>query len=405
MADAGIGTPIWSTLPLPREPPHVTASQTLLIIASHPSERFRVLALQRMVSCVPASAAIVSVSKGYEKVARDAVVSMHLEGVHLVPEQTEQSRDHGPGMSVRIVTSSNNRYDTGKWCTALQADEASWSSLHKNHSRTLPHSRYKYFILANDSVYMLRMVPELLSAIGGNRFDMVGTVRHTVGMGNERGPHFEHLPSFLRFLTRSAVGTWAKYSCQPPGHASFASKASIIGYHEIGSSQLFERDRMFAPVTMDGWHINGSRWGMLVRGEGFTVNSSSAASSRERAARASAAFAGWPHFTVAKELDWRWWCPVTSALILFLNHHLGKEHYAYNFGVDLLLHGCESWSGFPQCLASAAPTRVHAPTAGGGWVHGASRRRPASTHAAHTHTATHTHNSTHNRSHGSTPAA
>ena len=213
---------------------------TALIVATHPTTSLHLANVRRLISCAPAGRIVISTSSELLKRTTKAL----------------------EGPRVRIVSSTNDRYDTGKWCAGLDAIG----------EHALKH--YRWIILANDSIFLLHAMPQLFAALSTGRYDMAGAVATAVGWdvaGEQPSSSSYHLQSFLRVFTRGALGTWQKRSCGlPPTHESFRTKRSIVLYHEIGSSQAYPRERLYglyngdSPADARGasrpWHLNLSYW-------------------------------------------------------------------------------------------------------------------------------------------------
>ena len=211
------------------------ANATALILATHPTTSLHLLNVRRLISCVPAGRVVISMSSELSDRINFA----------LPPH-------------ISVVRSTNDRYDTGKWCAGLDAI-----------GQALRH--YRWVVLANDSIFLLLAVPQLFAALSTGRYDVAGAVGSAHGFDGpgDISPSNYHLQSFLRVYTRGALRAWQKRSCGlPPTHESFRGKRAIVLYHEIGSSQAYERERLFglhdgdAPADEHGvsrpWHLNAT---------------------------------------------------------------------------------------------------------------------------------------------------
>lgn len=199
------------------------SSHAGLVVATHPNSAVKLLNLRRLLACLPALTKIVSVSRGFEDVVRREVAGLG---------------DASLGTHVSVVSAPNDRYDTGKWCVALDALFA----------RPWARRLLKWVILANDSVYLVRAVPELLAALASGKYDVSAVVASETGLvGEANATRGYHVMSFLRAFTREALPAWQRYSCRPSAnHSSYASKRAIINYHEVGSSSFYARERLYA---------------------------------------------------------------------------------------------------------------------------------------------------------------
>ena len=181
-------------------------------------------------------------------------------------EQELAAKDVASRATVRVVGSENTRLDTGKWCVGLEA----LSERVRHHAR--------WIVLANDSIYLLHALPKLFVALATGRYDMVGPVAVSAGWDTPPDESY-HVQSFLRAFTRRALRRWQNRSCAlPPSHESFRSKRDIVVFHEIGSSQMYGRGRIFGLYNGDStapgnggpviassipgkpWHLNFSFW-------------------------------------------------------------------------------------------------------------------------------------------------
>ena len=209
---------------------------TAMVIATHPTTQAHVVNVRRLLSCIPAARVILSTS------------------TELVPWMENAFSD----IRAQVVSSNNDRLDTGKWCAGLRV-------LGKL-------ARYRWIVLANDSVFLLRTVPQLFGALASGRYDMVGPVSTSSGWDTSIETSY-HIQSFMRGFTQAGVRLWRDYSCSlPPTHHSFSSKRAIVVYHEIGSSQLYNRSRLFSLFDGDAkaagapygrgkpWHHNFTFW-------------------------------------------------------------------------------------------------------------------------------------------------
>lgn len=220
----------------PSTRPVTTGVAAAMVLATHPTTSAHLLNVRRLLGCIPAKRVVVSTSTSLVARTRKAVAAW-----------------------VEVVSSDNDRYDTGKWCTGLRA---------------LGHAlrHYRWVVLANDSIFLLHAVPQLFVALATGQYAMAGPVVVTSGW-DTRVHESHHVQSFLRVFTRRALQQWQNRSCGlAPSHFSFRSKRAIVEYHEIGSSRVYGRKRVFglydgdsrAAGTVDDrgkpWHLNLSFW-------------------------------------------------------------------------------------------------------------------------------------------------
>ena len=112
----------------------------------------------------------------------------------------------------------NNRYDVGLWCEALEYANS---------------SGYKYITLANDSIMLLRHSRVVLDKLETHCYDLVGmSYSHT-------GGRF-WIESYIRGFSQQGIRVFQQHSCaMPPSHQSFATKRSVVEYHEIGMVKTY----------------------------------------------------------------------------------------------------------------------------------------------------------------------
>jgi hypothetical protein len=158
-----------------------------MIISSYPTNSFHALNIIRLIRCVPADATILSVSTNlYEK-------------VQTVINRLEDKKN------IRIVRDDNRRYDTGKWCLGIMTLRKEFKNLR----------HLKWILLANDSIFMLRRVPELYDALASNMFD-IGGITSSNGWPLKNEDRDFHVQSYLRVFTPDAIELWTNYSCGLP---------------------------------------------------------------------------------------------------------------------------------------------------------------------------------------------
>lgn len=209
-----------TTFAMPHTKSHTTysaeAGRLAILIAMHPTSDEHFVNVWRLLSCLPVSDTVV-ISTSEEHVARvkHAFALWH---------------------NVGVISRPNTQYDAGKWCSAL---ESVGKEAH----------HYRFFVLANDSVYLLHAIPALFTAMQSGKYQLGGLVSTSYGWNMTLGPQkqFYHVASFLRVFTRNSIRAWSNYSCGLPStHDSFKSKRALVNYHEIGASQLFTRQHHFA---------------------------------------------------------------------------------------------------------------------------------------------------------------
>ena len=192
--------------------------------------------MRRLLACIPAELVVVSASRELTGRLQSTVAAFK---------------------TARLVAATNDRLDTGKWCAGLGAIG---DRLH----------HYRWVVLANDSIFLLRAVPQLFAALASGRYDMAGAVGVSAGWDTPIDESY-HIQSFLRAFPRRALRQWQNRSCSLPAtHQSFLSKRAIVVYHEIGSSQIFRRSRLYSLFDGDSraadgsrgkpWHLNLTFW-------------------------------------------------------------------------------------------------------------------------------------------------
>ena len=207
-----------------------------MVIATHPTTSAHVVNVRRLLACIPAEHVVVSVSRELSVRLESTVAAFR---------------------AARLVATANDRLDTGKWCAGLSAIGGS-----------IKH--YRWVVLANDSIFLLRAVPQLFAALASGRYDLAGAVAVSSGWGTPLDESY-HVQSYLRAFPRHALRQWQNRSCLlPASHHSFLNKRAIVVYHEIGSSQMFGRNRLFGLFdgdsrALDGsngkpWHLNLTFW-------------------------------------------------------------------------------------------------------------------------------------------------
>ena len=204
----------------------MSTSAGALVVATHPTSAVHHVNVRRLLRCFgfPATRAVVSVSDAYEADTRHALA----------------------GQRATIVSSPNDRYDAGKWCVGLRA---------------LADADVEWIFLANDSIFLVRPLPDLVDRLRSGRFDIVGVWASSSGWPAPPGlavpdsaPRYAgrfHIQSQLRGFTSAAVRAWTNYTCAAP-QSSFADKRAVVVYHEMGSSHIFERARLSALYTVPG---------------------------------------------------------------------------------------------------------------------------------------------------------
>ena len=215
------------------------SADAAMVIATHPTTRMHIVNVKRLLSCIPAQRVVISTSNEHltrMKVAMEPLVKLH---------------------RVRVVGSKNEQYDTGKWCVGLHA-------LHKEHHQ------YRWVMLANDSIFMLRAVPQLVAALVSGRYVMAGAVSSAMGWDLTTSSKTFHVQSYLRGFTRYGLHKWMNRSCAlPSDHPSYRNKQALVEFHEVGSTQMFSRSRVFALFDGDAkapdghgkpWHANLTFW-------------------------------------------------------------------------------------------------------------------------------------------------
>ena len=185
-----------------------------MLIATVPQTKLHLQSLWSMIQCM---------SVGYNHV----VVAAPLAARSVI-ESTQKLAVHEglhPNLDF-IFVRNNNRYDVGLWCEALEYAGS---------------ANYKYITLVNDSIMVLRHSRVVLDKLETHHYDLVGmSYSHTGGSF--------WIESYIRGFSQKGIAIFEEHSCGvPPSHPSFATKRSVVDYHEIGMVNTY-----FSDTKQDG---------------------------------------------------------------------------------------------------------------------------------------------------------
>jgi hypothetical protein len=177
------------------------------------------------------------------------------------------------GLDIEARYFANDRYDVGLWCDALKDAGLLESQLERR--------RFKYVLLANDSVFALSHFRGILDKLKQGTHDLVSLSEFD---STDWGYWVE---SVLRGFTIEGLQVFAENSCLAsadgmgctPYHSH--RKKCIIHRHEMGFANafpdfnkvtgLYKSNRERSPVTFQNWITDEGYWRQLVMDSHFPV--------------------------------------------------------------------------------------------------------------------------------------
>jgi hypothetical protein len=252
----------WKSIKSSSLSPNVTSIEkdmTLMILATIPRSPRHLLALWTELECL---------TDGIDKIL---LVSSHAYSGILDRLMGEARIKLGLDIEARYFV--NDRYDVGLWCDALKDTGLLESQLERR--------RFKYVVLANDSVFALSHFRGILEKLKQGTHNLVSLSEYD---GTDYGYWVE---SIMRGFTMEGLEVFAEHSCQAsadgmgctPYHSR--RKKCIIHKYEMGFANSFtdvkkvtglyksnpERD----PDRFESWITEEYYWRQLVMDSHFPV--------------------------------------------------------------------------------------------------------------------------------------
>ena len=196
-------------------------SDAILVIAAAPINERRIVALWTELECfVVGSTNHVVLSTPHW--ARPIM--------HRLLQEVRRSIPHFASGDVQIEARffENQRYDAGLWCDGLQGLD----------------SKYKHFLLLNDSIFALRRFTGILDTLRSTNHDVVSLIYNKF-----REEEKIWIESVFRGFNAHGLSVFMNHSCVPASDPSYSDCLSIMGYkgqkrcivenHEIGLAWRF----------------------------------------------------------------------------------------------------------------------------------------------------------------------
>jgi hypothetical protein len=207
-----------------------TSRDAVLILASIPIDKRRIVSLWSGLECFVGSASHVVVSSAYW--AKPIVDRVLVDVRNRIPHFSSRE------VTIEARFFDNERYDVGLWCDALQGFNTN--------------DKYEDVILLNDSIFALRKFDGILDALRSNNYSMASLVHNT----DEEGRLW--LESVFRGFNGDGLSVFMNHSCVPQTHESFCKtlhrkspnkrktvqrlrKRCITEYHEVAMARQFSQ--------------------------------------------------------------------------------------------------------------------------------------------------------------------
>jgi hypothetical protein len=185
-------------------------------------------------------------------------------------------------VTIDITYHTNDRYDVGLWCDAIQ--------FLSSQNQT---NEYDEYGLLNDSVFALHEFPDLFDVLQSRNISLSSlSYSYSAKYFRSYGPEHFWVESVFRGLSQQGLATFMNHSCVPADHPYFCrelsiseQKACIINNFEHDLAKAFPRDKVEGIYESDApnttkippyrskmtWANNPLYWKQLVIESNFPV--------------------------------------------------------------------------------------------------------------------------------------